>query len=134
MLFFGGSNPPHSIKKKYKKGGSSPMTNNNYLGNGTTIGKFLLIMIAGRTIAILAAQGIQLPINDYELAGYIGIIAGFLYSILDSYYKNNLKWTRVKSILNIFNEQTNEEIIDIDPASEYETLNEYTTGDVDDGC
>lgn len=110
------------------------MTNNNYLGNGTTIGKFLLIMIAGRTIAILAAQGIQLPINDYELAGYIGIIAGFLYSILDSYYKNNLKWTRVKSILNIFNEQTNEEIIDIDPASEYETLNEYTTGDVDDGC
>ena len=107
------------------------MTNKNYLGNGTTIGKFLLIMIAGRTITMAAAYGINLPISDVELAGYIGIILGFIYSILDSYFKNNYKWTMLTKIINkIWNAETDDEVIeDIDPASEYENLNEDYTGD-----
>ena len=106
--------------------------NNNYLGNGTTIGKFILIMIAGRTLAILTAQGINLPINDYELAGWLGIIAGFIYSILDSYFKNNLKWKHVKALLDIFSTPTEEEIIEDDPATEEELIEEVVAGEEDE--
>ena len=105
---------------------------NNYLGNGTTIGKFILIMIAGRTIAILTAQGINLPVSDYELAGCLGIIAGFIYSILDSYFKNNLKWNHIKSLLNIFNTPTTNDD-DINPATEEELIEEVVAGD-EDAC
>ena len=113
------------------------MTNKNYLGNGTTVGKFLLIMIAGRVILMAAAYGINLPVSDVELAGYIGILLGFIYSVLDSYFKNNYKWNTVTKILNkIWNAETNDEkiITDIDPASEYENLNEdyNILGDADD--
>ena len=53
----------------------------NIKGNGTTIGKFLLIMFATKTLAVLAAKGINLPVNEIELAGYLGILIGFLYSV-----------------------------------------------------
>ena len=59
----------------------------NKLGNGLTYGKFILIMIATRTLSIAAAHGINLPMSDVELAGYLGLLAGFIYSILDSYFK-----------------------------------------------
>ena len=81
----------------------------NLKGNGTTIGKFLLIMFAGKTLAMLAAKGINLPVNEVELAGYIGIGLGFIYSLLDSYFKNDYRWTYLKKLLNIFNKEIDEE-------------------------
>lgn len=77
----------------------------NIKGNGTTIGKFILIMFATKTLAILTAKGINLPVNEIELAGYIGILIGFLYSICDSYFKNDYRWTHFKKILSIFDKE-----------------------------
>jgi len=77
----------------------------NIKGNGTTIGKFLLIMFAGKTLAMLAAKGINLPVNEVELAGYLGIVLGFIYSVLDSYFKNDYRWTHFKKILSIFDKE-----------------------------
>lgn len=87
----------------------------NIKGNGTTIGKFLLIMFATKTLAVLAAKGINLPVNEIELAGYLGILIGFLYSVCDSYFKNDYRWTHFKKILSIFDkeiEETNEDEVD----------------------
>lgn len=81
----------------------------NIKGNGTTIGKFLLIMFATKTLAVLAAKGINLPVNEIELAGYIGILIGFLYSICDSYFKNDYRWTHFKKILSIFDKEIEDE-------------------------
>ena len=81
----------------------------NIKGNGTTIGKFLLIMFATKTLAVLAAKGINLPVNEIELAGYLGILIGFLYSICDSYFKNDYRWTHFKKLLSIFDKEIEEE-------------------------
>lgn len=81
----------------------------NIKGNGTTIGKFLLIMFAGKTLAILAAKGINLPVNEVELAGYIGIGLGFIYSVLDSYFKNDFRWIHFKKLLSIFDKEIEDE-------------------------
>lgn len=84
----------------------------NIKGNGTTIGKFLLIMFAGKTLAMLAAKGINLPVNEVELAGYFGIVLGFIYSVLDSYFKNDYRWTHFKKILSIFDKEIEDENTD----------------------
>ena len=81
----------------------------NIKGNGTTIGKFLLIMFAGKTLAVLAAKGINLPVNEVELAGYLGILLGFIYSVLDSYFKNDYRWTHFKKLLSIFDKEIEDE-------------------------
>lgn len=102
----------------------------NKLGNGLTLGKFILIMIATRTISMATAYGIHLPISDIELAGYLGLFAGFIYSILDSYFKNNIKWDHFKNFISkILNEEIPEdkddneiqiENTDVDPTTETE--------------
>lgn len=101
------------------------MAEKNYLGNGLTYGKFILIMIAGRTLSMAAAYGINLPMNEIELAGYLGLLAGFIYSILDSYFKNNIKWDRFKKIISkVLNEKIPEdektEEEDVNPTNEIE--------------
>ena len=102
----------------------------NKLGNGLTYGKFILIMIATRTLSMAAAHGINLPMSDVELAGYLGLLAGFIYSILDSYFKNNIKWDHFKKFMSkILNEEIPEdnedneiqiENTDVDPTTETE--------------
>lgn len=114
----------------------------NIKGNGTTIGKFLLIMFAARIIAISAAHGINLPVDQVELAGYLGILLGFLYSVCDSYFKNDYRWTHFKKILSFFDKEIEdtpepEEITNIeddDPTTEPEITEENTivVGDVTD--
>ena len=121
----------------------------NKLGNGLTYGKFILIMIATRTLSMAAAHGINLPMSDVELAGYLGLLAGFIYSILDSYFKNNIKWDHFKKFMSkILNEEIpedkdeNETQIetdddDVDPTEiiEPEELEDDIVGDdVDDEC
>lgn len=120
----------------------------NIKGNGTTIGKFLLIMFAGKTLAVLAAKGINLPVNEVELAGYLGILLGFIYSVLDSYFKNDYRWTHFKKLLSIFDKEIEDEttedetpeiietrIEDDDPAIEIEpeVIEDEIVGE-DDEC
>lgn len=102
----------------------------NIKGNGTTIGKFLLIMFATKTLAVLAAKGINLPVNEIELAGYLGILIGFLYSVCDSYFKNDYRWTHFKKLLSIFDkeiEETNEDEVDDVPEIIETTIEEDET-------
>ena len=120
----------------------------NKLGNGLTYGKFILIMIAARTLSMAAAHGINLPMSDVELAGYLGLLAGFIYSILDSYFKNNIKWDHFKKFMSkILNEKIPEDKdeneiqietdADVDPTEiiEPEELEDDVVGDdVDDEC
>lgn len=112
------------------------MTEKNYLGNGLTYGKFILIMIATRTISMAAAHGINLPMSDVELAGYLGLLAGFIYSILDSYFKNNIKWNHFKKLISkILNEEIPEDEKievedDVDPTTETEIEPEELEDDV----
>lgn len=68
------------------------MTNTNYLGNSTTIGKFLLIGFAGWIISTAAAKGFNLPVDATTLAQILGFIAGLAYSYLDAKYPNTFDW------------------------------------------
>lgn len=104
----------------------------NIKGNGTTIGKFLLIMFATKTLAVLAAKGINLPVNEIELAGYLGILAGFIYSVCDSYFKNNYKWTHFKKLLSIFDKSIEDEDDDPTIDDEPEVIQTDIVGDNDE--
>lgn len=66
------------------------MSDRNILGNGSTIIKYILIMIATRTLAIAAAHGINLPVNATELAEIFGYIIGFIIATIDAKYPNNI--------------------------------------------
>lgn len=63
---------------------------NNIIGNGSTIVKYILIMIATKTIALMAAQGYHLPINETQLAEIFGYILGFIIATIDAKYPNNI--------------------------------------------
>lgn len=68
------------------------MQNNNYIGNGTTIGKFILISFAGWIIGLATAKGFNLGIDAQTLAEIMGVILGFAYSYVDAKYPNTFKW------------------------------------------
>ena len=82
--------PWHSQNKT--PGARYTMTNNNYIGNGTTVGKFILITFAGWILGLAAAKGLNLGIDAQTLAEVIGAILGFVYSYLDAKYPNSFKW------------------------------------------
>ena len=74
-------------------GDSVKMTNNNnYIGNGTTIGKFILIAFAGWIISLTASKGLDLGVDAQTLAQIIGVICGLAYSYIDAKYPNSFKW------------------------------------------
>lgn len=68
------------------------MTDNNYIGNGTTIGKFILIAFAGWIISLAASKGFDLGVDAQTLAQIIGVIGGLAYSYLDAKYPNSFNW------------------------------------------
>lgn len=68
------------------------MTNTNYIGNTTTIGKFILISFAGWIIGVATAHNLNLGVDAATLAQVIGIIIGFIYSYIDAKYPNTFKW------------------------------------------
>ena len=68
------------------------MTNKNYIGNTTTIGKFILISFAGWIISLAAAHGLNLGVDATTLAQVLGVIFGFAYSYLDAKYPNTFSW------------------------------------------
>jgi len=90
----------------------------NFIGNGSTLIKYIAFLIAGRIIAISVAQGINLPIDQYTLAELLGCIAGFIVATIDAKYPNNINWQRIKNIFNSqpehLEEDLEEEIFDND--------------------
>ena len=68
------------------------MTNNNIIGNGSTIIKTLSLTIAGYILAGLAAQGYDLGIDVNILASLIGAIIGLAISYIDAKYPNTFKF------------------------------------------
>lgn len=68
------------------------MTNTNYIGNSTTIGKFILISFAGWIISLAAAHNLNLGVDAATLAQILGIILGVIYSYIDAKYPNTFSW------------------------------------------
>ena len=66
--------------------------NNNYIGNGTTIGKFILIAFAGWIISLAASKGLDLGVDAQTLAQILGVILGLAYSYIDAKYPNTFKF------------------------------------------
>ena len=62
---------------------------NNYIGNGSTIVKTIFVMFAGWVLGALAAKGLSLPIDAYQLAEILGAIFGFIVSYIDAKYPNS---------------------------------------------
>lgn len=64
--------------------------NNNLIGNISTIIKYVLITISGYIISASAAQGLNLPLSESQLAEILGIILFFIIAHIDAKYPNNL--------------------------------------------
>lgn len=88
------------------------MSENNYLGNGSTIVKYILIMIATRALTLAAAHGINLPITETQLAEILGVLLGFVIATIDAKYPNNIFNTIFNlGILKVSEDETPEEEI-----------------------
>lgn len=62
----------------------------NIIGNGSTIVKYILIIIATRVLTLAAAHGLNLPVTATELAEIFGVILGFIIATIDAKYPNSI--------------------------------------------
>lgn len=65
------------------------MSDNNYIGNISTIVKFVSMAIAGWALGALAAKGLDLPIDAETLSECIGTIILFILAWIDATYFNS---------------------------------------------
>lgn len=101
----------------------------------TTIITTISLSLAGLIIGILASYGLKLPIDQQSLAGVIGLIIFFVFSIINAKYKSTyftdndeirfnvagLTPAQIDAIQNFIDNAVDMNIKqDIDPASEYE--------------
>ena len=63
-------------------------TNNNLIGNLTTIIKYICMAISGWAIGILISHGLNLPITEAQLSEILFTIIIFIIGYLDSRYPN----------------------------------------------
>lgn len=68
------------------------MTTNNYIGNITTIGKIIGLMIGGWAIGFAASHGLNLPVDQETLSELILAIILLIWGILDAKFPNSLGW------------------------------------------
>lgn len=61
---------------------------NIIIGNTTTIITTVSLSLAGLIIGILASKGFKLPIDEQTLAGIIGLIIMFGFSIINAKFHN----------------------------------------------
>lgn len=113
------------------------------IGNITTIITSISLSFAGLIIGILASYGLKLPIDQTSLAGVIGLIIMFLFSIVNTKYKSTFFTDENVLKINIdglSNSQITaiQEFVD-DAMDLNETYDEdpslaYEVGDESDGC
>lgn len=96
-------------------------TENNFIGNGSTVLKYILVIIATRALALAAAHGINLPMTETQLAEILACILGFIFATIDAKHPNNIFNNIWKlGIAKISETEVEDEIDTIDPASDYE--------------
>ena len=93
-------------------------TNNNLIGNITTIGKLIAMMIAGWFIRYCVSKGIQLPVDQETLSEIIFAILLLIWGYFDAKYQNTYFKKQTTTI------QTEETVLN----PEYETNNGDTDG------
>lgn len=80
-------------KKKNKPIGEKiVMTETNYIGNISTIIKFISMTIAGYLIGVAASQGLDLPIDAATLSQLLSTIIFFIIAYIDAKYPNTFDW------------------------------------------
>lgn len=87
--------------------------NNNLIGNVSTIIKYVLITLSGYIISASAAQGLNLPLSESQLAELLGIILFFIIAHIDAKYPNNL-FHDVVDFHTLTKYEDNDEIIEDD--------------------
>lgn len=68
------------------------MTETNYIGNISTIIKFISMTIAGYLIGVAASQGLDLPIDAATLSQLLSTIIFFIIAYIDAKYPNTFDW------------------------------------------
>ena len=66
--------------------------NTNFIGNLSTIIKFISMTLAGYLIGLAASQGLNLPIDTATLAQLIGTILFFIIAYIDAKNPNTFKF------------------------------------------
>ena len=64
----------------------------NYIGNVSTVVKFVSMAIAGWTISTLAVYGLKLPVDSMTLTEVIGVLIGLGIGYIDAKYPNTFKF------------------------------------------
>ena len=64
------------------------MTENNYIGNISTIIKFVSMTIAGYLIGVAASQGLDLPVDTAALSQCISTIIFIIIAYIDAKFPN----------------------------------------------
>lgn len=71
------------------------------IGNITTIITSISLSFAGLIIGILASWGLQLPFDQTSLAGFIGLILMFIFSLINTKFKSSFFIDKDKDTLTI---------------------------------
>lgn len=66
--------------------------NTNFIGNVSTIIKFIAMTLAGYLLGLAASYGLNLPIDQATLAQLIGTILLFIFAYIDAKNPNSFKW------------------------------------------
>ena len=106
------------------------MTETNYIGNLSTIVKFISMTLAGYLIGVAASKGLNLPIDTAALSQFISTIIFFIIAYVDAKYPNSFDWLGNGNIVDmgtILGYPSQEVVLN----EEYETEIE---GDQEDGC
>lgn len=106
------------------------MTEKNYIGNISTIVKFVAMTVAGYIIGVAASKGLNLPIDAATLSQLISTVIFFIIAYIDAKYPNSFDWLGNGNLVDmgaILGYPSEEVVLN----EEYETEIE---GDSEDGC
>ena len=106
------------------------MTEKNYIGNISTIVKFVAMTLTGYIIGVAASKGLNLPIDAATLSQLISTVIFFIIAYIDAKYPNTFDWLGNGNLVDmgtILGYPSEEVVLN----EEYETEIE---GDHEDGC
>lgn len=103
----------------------------NFIGNGSTFLKYLCFLVSGRLLALAVAHGINLPVDQYTLAEFLGYVLGIIGATIDAKYHNNINWNLIKSILG-FSDISNEESQELASEITFADTGKYPEDNIED--